>query len=84
MSAENPKNEPLQEPLMVDAKKAARMCGIGRTLWLDLKNAGRVPTPIRLGGRVLWNTEELREWSRAGCPTQERWQQLRKDAEGQR
>lgn len=69
---------------MVDAKMAARMCGIGRTLWLDLKNAGRVPMPVRLGRRVMWLTEEIRAWTKAGCPTQDRWQQMRKDAERKR
>lgn len=84
MSTENAKTDPLQEPLMIDAKKAARLCGIGRTLWLDLKNAGHVPEPIRLGGRVLWNTEEIRAWLKAGCPFQDRWHQLWKDAKRQR
>jgi predicted DNA-binding transcriptional regulator AlpA len=63
-------------PLLVDARAAARLCGIGRTLWLQLASAGRVPAPVRLGRRTLWNREELILWCNAKCPGRDRWQAM--------
>jgi len=63
-------------PLLVDARAAAALCGIGRTLWLQLASAGRVPMPIRLGRRTLWRRDELAAWVEAGCPGRDRWQAM--------
>ena len=63
------------EPLLLDARAAAALCGIGRSLWLELHASGRCPLPIRLGRRVVWRREELEAWVRAGCPARERWQE---------
>jgi len=63
-------------PLLVDAREAAALCGIGRSLWLGLHSAGRVPLPVRLGRRVLWRREELADWIAAGCPGRDRWQAM--------
>jgi predicted DNA-binding transcriptional regulator AlpA len=69
-------------PLLVDAREAAALCGIGRTLWLQLASAGRVPMPVRLGRRTLWRAEELAEWVAAGCPARDRWTALREKPRG--
>lgn len=66
-------------PLLVDAREAARLCGVGRTLWLQLASAGRVPMPVRLGRRTLWRCRGpggLAEWVAAGCPGRDRWQAM--------
>ena len=62
------------QPLLVSAKEAARICGIGRSLWCSLQSAGRVPMPIRLGRRTLWRVAELAEWVEAGCPPRHIWE----------
>ncbi len=38
-----------------------------RTVW-TLRDAGKLPAPIRLGSLVRWRAEEIRDWVRAGCP----------------
>ena len=63
--------------LMVDAKVAAHLCGIGKTTWYQLHAAGRIPMPIRLGRRTLWRRDELTAWIAAGCPTRHQWQAMR-------
>ena len=60
-------------PLLVDAKGAARLCGIGVTLWRELHVSGRCPLPVRLARRVLWRTDELRDWVSSGCVSREVW-----------
>lgn len=67
----------LIEPLLVDARRIARKAGVSRSHWLKLHASGRVPAPIRLGGRVLWRPEEVAEWTRAGCPSRDRWEAMR-------
>lgn len=62
--------------IMVDAKAAARLCGIGRTAWLSHVSAGKTPAPIRLGRRVLWLRDEIIAWCKAGCPSRERWEAM--------
>ena len=63
--------------LAVEATQAARLCGVSRATWYSLRKAGRVPKPIRLGRRVLWRIEELREWMAAGCPPMSRWEAVK-------
>jgi predicted DNA-binding transcriptional regulator AlpA len=70
-------------PLLVDTPEAARLCGISAPTWYRLRAAGRIgPAEVRLGGRVLYDLSELREWvaSRAAngrLPGRREWQALR-------
>lgn len=64
-------------PLLVNAKTAARLCGIGRTCWYALLASGRIPAPVRLGRAVRWRASELAAWCAAGCPPRERWEASR-------
>ncbi len=61
------------DPLLLDAKKAATMLGIGRTHLYALHSSGRLPLPLRLGRRTLWRTDELKNWVAAGCPSRQKW-----------
>lgn len=60
--------------LLIDARAAAELLNIGEsTLW-KLHSQGRIPNPMRLGGRVVrWRREELEAWVRAGCPARHLW-----------
>ena len=35
--------------------------------------AGKLPAPIRIGGRVVWRVAEIRAWLAAGAPDREAW-----------
>jgi predicted DNA-binding transcriptional regulator AlpA len=63
--------------LLAPAEIASRMCGRSEASWWRDHAAGRIPSPIRLGGRTLWRVQELREWVEAGCPDNRTWQALR-------
>ena len=67
---------PPAEPLLVPAPEAARLCGISEASWYRLRSSGKVPSALRLGGRVMWRVEELRRWCTAGCPDLRTWQAL--------
>lgn len=65
---EQAKARPTPAPLLVDAKAAARLCGVSRAHFWAMHSAGKVPLPVRLGRRTLWRTAELADWTAAGCP----------------
>jgi predicted DNA-binding transcriptional regulator AlpA len=62
-----------ERPLLLDARAAARLCGVSRAHFLALSTAGKVPLPVRLGRRTLWRGAELAAWIEAGCPARDRW-----------
>ena len=64
-------------PLVVDARRLARLlcCGIRTVRTWDA--AGRLPAPLRIGGRVVWRTDEIRAWLAAGAPDRETWAAIR-------
>lgn len=68
----------MNDSLMINDRGAARLCGIGRTAWLSHVSAGKTPAPVRLGRRVLWNREEIEAWCKAGCPSREKWESMKK------
>ena len=61
------------EKLLLNAAETAAMIGVHRTHIYALHNSGRLPLPVRLGRRTLWRAEELRDWTRAGCPDRRKW-----------
>lgn len=61
------------EPLAVGAHDAVRMCGVSRATWYRLMSSGRVPQAVRLGSRIVWPVDDLRDWVNAGCPARDRW-----------
>ena len=67
--------EHIATPLLLGADDAAKCLGIGRSLFLQLDDTGKIPQAIRLGEkRKLWNYNELRAWVDAKCPHRDRWQ----------
>lgn len=68
-------------PLLVDARAAAALRGVSRSMWWSLHAAGRVPIPVRLGRRTLWRAAELAAWIEAGCPPRDRWECIREGSQ---
>jgi len=64
-------------PLVVDARRLARLlsCGVRTVRTLDA--GGKLPAPVRIGGRVVWRTDEIRAWLAAGAPDRATWEALR-------
>jgi len=55
-------------PLLVDARQAAKLLGLGaRKLW-SLTACGAIPSR-RIDRSVRYSVDELRDWIDAGCPT---------------
>jgi len=73
------------EPFLSDAKDAGKLIGVSRSLFLQLDSNGRLgPESVSLGNGTKrqcrrWNTEELKQWADAGCPSRQEWRK-RKEA----
>ncbi len=64
---------PLPKRLVADAKHLAKLLGVGLRTVRTWNSAGKLPTPIRIGGRVVWRMKEIRAWLAAGAPDRETW-----------
>jgi predicted DNA-binding transcriptional regulator AlpA len=72
------------ETLLVPADVAGPMCGRSEASWWRDHAAGRIPAPVKLGGRTLWRVEELRRWIEAGCPPRKTWEVIQANRKGGR
>ena len=65
------------QPLAAGVSEVAELLGISASMVRKLDRTGRMPRPLRLGTRKVWDLDELRRWSRAGAPSRDRWEALR-------
>jgi prophage regulatory protein len=80
-AADVPADDPAA-PILVSAKRAAELLGVGLRTFRAMDAAGRIPVPLRLSaGCVRWRLAELREWADAGAPDRTTWN-ARRAAEG--
>ena len=68
----------MPDALLLTVDEAAAMLNVGRTHLYKLHSSGRVPLPVHLGKSIRWNRPELEGWVRAGCPTRDKWEQIKK------
>ena len=61
-------------PLVVDARRLAKLLCAGVRTVRTWDAAGKLPKPIRIGGRVVWRVAEIREWLAAGAPDRAAWE----------
>jgi predicted DNA-binding transcriptional regulator AlpA len=73
---------PAVEALLLPAAVAGPLCGVSKATWWRLHAAGKVPAPIRLGGRTLWRRAELVAFCEAGCPDRKTWEAIRRQKGG--
>lgn len=64
-------------PLTVDAKRLAKRLSVGVRTIRTWDAAGKLPAPVRIGGKVLWSLGEIRAWIEAGTPDRVTWQSIK-------
>jgi len=76
-SRQQPKCRSLTTALAISARELAELLGISlRQVW-RLNSAGKLPKPVRIGGSVRWNRQEIMDWFAAGCPDRRTWEARR-------
>jgi prophage regulatory protein len=73
----DPPADPVGPPLVVDARRLAAMLCAGIRTVRTWDAAGKLPGPVRIGGRVVWRVDEIRAWLAAGAPDRETWAAVR-------
>ncbi len=64
--------------ILLDARAAAKLCGVSRATWFSWQAAGLIPLPTLRRGRVVrWLRSEIEAWCKAGCPAHDRWQAMK-------
>lgn len=64
-------------PLVVDARRLSRLLCAGLRTIRCWDTTGKLPAPIRIGGRVVWRVDEIRKWLAAGAPNRDEWEARR-------
>ncbi|MFO0847310.1 MAG: hypothetical protein U0871_01950 [Gemmataceae bacterium] len=65
------------QPLAVDARGLTQLLPFGLRTIRAMDSAGKLPAPVRVGGRVLWRVPEIRAWLKAGAPDRAGWEALK-------
>ena len=64
-------------PLLVDARRLAKLLSMGLRTIRTLDAAGKLPRPCKISGRVLWSVAEIKAWIHENCPDREAWEHRR-------
>ncbi len=65
-------------PLLLSVGAAAAFIGLPRRSFERAQAAGRVgPEPVKIGTRRLYRSADLQDWVRQGCPSRDRWKDLK-------
>ena len=76
-AAADPPADTAGSSLVVDARRLARLlcCAVRTVRTWDA--AGKLPAPLRIGGRVVWRVDEIHAWLAAGAPDRSTWATIR-------
>jgi excisionase family DNA binding protein len=66
-------------PLCIDAAELARLLNVSERQVYRLRDAGRLPAPIKFGGCVRWSLREIEAWIAAGAPRRREWEAIRQN-----
>jgi len=61
------------DPLVVDAARLAPLLTVSVRTVRTWDAGGKLPSPVRIGGRVVWRMDEIRAWLAAGAPDRLTW-----------
>lgn len=61
---------------LLTAHEVAAALRISRVTFWRLRSAGKLPQPVRVGGRLRWRAVDVTNWIAADCPTGPALQQI--------
>ena len=60
-----------------DAKTFGQRLSLSKRQIFRLNSCGKIPTPIRIGGAVRWDSQECAAWLAAGAPDRRTWEAMK-------
>jgi predicted DNA-binding transcriptional regulator AlpA len=72
-----PPADPAGLPLVVDARRLAEMLCVSTRTVRTWDAGGRLPSPLRIGRRVVWRFAEVLAWIDSGAPCRQVWEARR-------
>jgi excisionase family DNA binding protein len=54
-------------PALLDARALAKLLGCSPRHVCRLSDAGRMPSPVKLGALVRWSRQAIEDWISDGC-----------------
>jgi hypothetical protein len=76
--APTPTPDAVGDKLLIDAGDLARLTSLSVRTLRRLDADRHIPGRVVVGRRVLFQTEVIREWVRAGLPDRDQWAALQK------
>lgn len=67
---------PVKPALFVLAELARYLNRSNTSIYRDLE-LGRIPAPVKIGGRQMWRRAEIDAWLEAGAPSRNEWETRR-------
>ena len=61
---------------LLNADEVAKMMDIDKSTIYRHRKAGKFPLPVKLGRRVLWIQDEIKQWLAMGAPNLRKWGQM--------
>jgi len=62
-------SETSHNTLLIDVKAVATILNCSARHVYRLRDAGKMPAPIRVGKLVRWRKDTIEQWTAEGCPT---------------
>lgn len=53
---------------LLSVKDLCEILSCTRRTVYRMRDAGKLPQPMKIGGMVRWNPEEIEHWIACGCP----------------
>ena len=66
------------DPMLIDMAQLARLTSLSVRTLRRMDSAHEIPGRVVVGRRVLFQTEVIRDWVRAGLPGNEQWAAIQK------
>ena len=55
-------------PMLLDANALAEKLSVSKATVWRMRDAGKLPQPVRLGACVRWKLADVERWLADGCP----------------
>jgi predicted DNA-binding transcriptional regulator AlpA len=60
-----------------NAKTLGQRLSLSKRQIFRLNSAAKIPVPLRIGGAVRWDSEEISEWLAASAPDRRTWEAMK-------